>query len=198
MCSRDPIFAVDKVEFFGQPVFAVVAETRDAARRAAHAAKISYRELPHAIDVESALAADYPNVTEPLTLKRGEAADALKKSPHVLRGRMEVGGQDHFYLEGHIAFAIPGEDEDVTVHSSTQHPSEVQHMVAHVLGVASNAVTILARRMGGGFGGCTINLVAKKEAKAFSEVAEKAYKNKFAKDCSVYFIELSQGTHLVE
>lgn len=149
----DPIFAVDKVEFFGQPVFAVVAETRDAARRAAHAAKISYRELPHAIDVESALAADYPNVTEPLTLKRGEAADALKKSPHVLRGRMEVGGQDHFYLEGHIAFAIPGEDEDVTVHSSTQHPSEVQHMVAHVLGVASNAVTILARRMGGGFGG---------------------------------------------
>jgi len=149
----DPIFAVDKVEFYGQPVFAVVAETRDQARRAAHAAKITYRELPHAIDVETALAANYPNVTEPLTLKRGDADAGLKNAPHSLTGRMEVGGQDHFYLEGHIAFALPGEDDDVTVHSSTQHPSEVQHMVAHVLGVPSNAVTILARRMGGGFGG---------------------------------------------
>ena len=66
---------------------------------------------------------------------------------------MRVGGQDHFYLEGMIAFAIPGEDDEVTVYSSTQHPSEVQHMVAHVLGVPSNAVTIIVRRMGGGFGG---------------------------------------------
>ena len=66
---------------------------------------------------------------------------------------MRVGGQDHFYLEGQIALAVPGEDDDVTVYSSTQHPSEVQHMVAHVLGVPSHAVTVEIRRMGGGFGG---------------------------------------------
>ena len=99
------------------------------------------------------MAADYPFVTEPLKLERGDVAPALAAAPHRLKGRMRVGGQDHFYLEGHIAFAIPGEDDEVTVYSSTQHPSEVQHMVAHVLGVPSNAVTIIVRRMGGGFGG---------------------------------------------
>ena len=70
-----------------------------------------------------------------------------------LEGEMRIGGQEHFYLEGHIAFAIPGEDDEITVWSSTQHPSEIQHMVGHVLGVASNAVTVNVRRMGGGFGG---------------------------------------------
>ena len=66
---------------------------------------------------------------------------------------MEIGGQDHMYLEGHIAFAIPGEDDEIVIHCSTQHPSEAQHMVAHVMGVPSNAVTVNVRRMGGGFGG---------------------------------------------
>ena len=94
--------------------------------------------------------ADYPFVTEPLKLERGEVAPAMAAAPQRLKGRMRVGGQDHFYLEGMIAFAVPGEDDEVTVYSSTQHPSEVQHMVAHVLGVPSNAVTIIVRRMGGG------------------------------------------------
>ena len=71
----------------------------------------------------------------------------------VLEGRMHIGGQEHFYLEGQVAFAVPGEDDDVTVHCSTQHPSEIQHKVAHVLGVPSHAVTVEMRRMGGGFGG---------------------------------------------
>lgn len=149
----DPVFATKKVEFYGQPLFAVVAKTRDQARRAAHKVTVSYQKHDHAINVDEARAANYPVVTEPLTLKRGDADAALKEAPNRLRGRMVVGGQDHFYLEGHIAFAIPGEDEDVTVFSSTQHPSEVQHMVAHVLGVRSHAVTIKVRRMGGGFGG---------------------------------------------
>ena len=92
-------------------------------------------------------------MTEPLKLERGEVEPALAGAPRRLKGQMRVGGQDHFYLEGMIAFAIPGEDDEVTVYSSTQHPSEVQHMVAHVLGVPSNAVTIIVRRMGGGFGG---------------------------------------------
>ena len=149
----DPVFAEGKVEFHGQPMFAVIAETRDAARRAATLAKVEYRDLPHVTDVAEAVEANYPFVVEPLKLERGEVAAAMAAAPRRLKGRMRVGGQDHFYLEGMIAFAVPGEDDEVTVYSSTQHPSEVQHMVAHVLGVPSNAVTIIVRRMGGGFGG---------------------------------------------
>ena len=149
----DPVFAETKVEFHGQPMFAVIAETRDAARWAATLAKVEYRDLPFVTDVAAAIDAGYPFVTEPLKLERGEVEPAMAAAPRRLTGRMRVGGQDHFYLEGMIAFAVPGEDDEVTVYSSTQHPSEVQHMVAHVLGVPSNAVTIIVRRMGGGFGG---------------------------------------------
>ncbi|HEV7276729.1 MAG TPA: xanthine dehydrogenase molybdopterin binding subunit [Devosiaceae bacterium] len=149
----DPVFAIGKVHFFGQPMFAVIGETREAARRAARLARIDYRELPHALDVDAARAAGGKLVTEPLKLERGDVAAGLAASPRRTRGSMVVGGQDHFYLEGQIAFAIPGEDEDVTVHSSTQHPSEVQLMVAHVLGIHQHAVTVVVRRMGGGFGG---------------------------------------------
>ncbi|MFT3973927.1 MAG: xanthine dehydrogenase molybdopterin binding subunit [Amaricoccus sp.] len=149
----DPLFATGKVEFHGQQMFAVIAETRDQARRAAKLAKVDYRDLPFVTDVAEAMKANYPFVTEPLKLERGEVEPAMAAAPHRLKGAMRVGGQDHFYLEGMIAFAVPGEDDEVTVYSSTQHPSEVQHMVAHVLGVPSNAVTIVVRRMGGGFGG---------------------------------------------
>jgi len=144
----DPVFA-EQVEFFGQPIFAVIAESRDVARRAAQKAKVTYDERPFVLDVTEAKEL----VTEPLQLSRGEAGAALSKAPNRLKGRMRIGGQDHFYLEGHIALAIPGEDETVEVYSSTQHPSEVQHMVSHVLGVVINAVTVKVRRMGGGFGG---------------------------------------------
>ena len=151
--NDDPIFATETVEFWGQPLFAVVADTRDLARRAARLAKVRYRKLPHALDIDSARAAGYPYVTTPLTLKRGEVDTALAGAPRRLAGRMVVGGQDHFYLEGQIALAVPGEDAEVTVHVSTQHPSEVQHMVSHALGVPAHAVTVSVRRMGGGFGG---------------------------------------------
>ncbi len=167
----EPIFVTEKVEFWGQPIFAVVAETRDAARRAAKLAHITYEDLPHALDPEAAQEAGMGYVTPPLTLKRGDAGGAMEASKYRIKGKFRVGGQDHLYLEGHIAFAIPGEDDDVIVHSSTQHPSEAQHMVAHVLGVASNAVTINVRRMGGGFGGketqmnlfCSVAAVAAKK-----------------------------------
>ena len=169
--NDEPIFATDKVEFWGQPMFAVVAETRDAARRAARLAKVAYEDLPHVLNPEAAQAVGTGYVTPPLTLKRGDAESAMQKAAHRIKGKMRVGGQDHMYLEGHIAFALPGEDDDVIVHSSTQHPSEAQHMVAHVLGVASNAVTINVRRMGGGFGGketqmnlfCSVAAVAAKK-----------------------------------
>ncbi|TCN32431.1 xanthine dehydrogenase molybdopterin binding subunit [Sinorhizobium americanum] len=149
----EPVLADGRVQFHGQPAFAVIAETRDIARRAARLAKITYRDLPHRIDVADAMAGGGELVTPPLTLQRGDAEGELERAPRRLRGKMRIGGQEHFYLEGHIALAIPGEDDDMTVWVSTQHPSEIQHMVAQVLGVPSNAVTVNVRRMGGGFGG---------------------------------------------
>lgn len=151
--NDEPVFPTEKVEFHGQPLFAVIAETRDAARRAAELADVDYEVLPHALDPVSAENAGMPMVTDPLKLERGDVAAGFDKAPNRINAQMTVGGQDHMYLEGHIAFAIPGEDDDVIVHCSTQHPSEAQHMVAHVLGVPSNAVVVNVRRMGGGFGG---------------------------------------------
>ena len=169
----DPVFAVGKVEFHGQPMFAVIAQTREEARRAAKKAVVEYRDLPFVTDVAEADKANYPMVVDPLKLERGDIAAGFKQSKHVLIGEMRIGGQDHFYLEGQIAYAIPGEDDDVTVHSSTQHPSEVQHMVGHVLGIPSNAITVIVRRMGGGFGGkeTQSNLFA-----AVAALAAKKYK----------------------
>ncbi|CTQ65800.1 Aldehyde oxidoreductase [Roseibium alexandrii] len=149
----EPVFPKEKTEFHGQPLFAVVAESRNAARRAAELAEIDYEVLPHALDPLEAQEAGHPFVTAPLKLERGEIEQGFSGADHRIKGQIKIGGQDHMYLEGQIAFAIPGEDDDVVVHCSTQHPSEAQHMVAHVLGVPSNAVTVNVRRMGGGFGG---------------------------------------------
>ncbi|TPW26626.1 xanthine dehydrogenase molybdopterin binding subunit [Pararhizobium mangrovi] len=148
----EPIFPRDRVDFHGQPLFAVVAETRGAARKAAKLAKIDYAEETPVIDVLDA-GEDPRLVTDGMTLSRGDSEAAIEGAANRLSGTMRIGGQDHFYLEGQIAFAIPGEDRDMTVWSSTQHPSEVQHMVAQALDVPSNAVTIQVRRMGGAFGG---------------------------------------------
>ncbi len=145
----DPIFADGAVSFHGQPLFAVVAATRAEARKAAQLARVAYDERPAVIDVDEAV----DTVAEPLKLERGDVEAALRAAPRRLQGTMRVGGQDHFYLESHIALAFPGEDDEIRVVSSTQHPSEVQHVVAHVLGVPSSAVTVTVRRMGGGFGG---------------------------------------------
>ncbi|MCV3238363.1 xanthine dehydrogenase molybdopterin binding subunit [Mesorhizobium sp. ZC-5] len=149
----EPVLADGKVQFFGQPIFCVIGETREAARRATRLAKVTYTELPAIIDIGELDPVSSKLVTPPLTLKRGDAAAAIARAPRRIKGQMRVGGQEHFYLEGHIAMAIPGEDQDVTVYCSTQHPSEVQHMVGHALGVPSHAVTVEIRRMGGGFGG---------------------------------------------
>ncbi|MDO6520248.1 xanthine dehydrogenase molybdopterin binding subunit [Shimia thalassica] len=167
----EPLFATDKIEFHGQPLFAVVAETRDEARRAAELAVVDCEILPHALDPVAAQNAGYPHITENLTLARGDADAAMAAAGNRIKGQITIGGQDHMYLEGHIAFALPGEDDEVVLHCSTQHPSEAQHMVAHVLDVPSNAVVVNVRRMGGGFGGkesqmnlfcCVAALAAKK------------------------------------
>ncbi|SEH90532.1 xanthine dehydrogenase molybdopterin binding subunit [Paracoccus alkenifer] len=148
----DPILARGEVHFHGQPVFAVIAETRDQARRAAVLARIEYEALPHALDPLAALESGGDLVVPGMTLRRGDAAAGLGAAPRRLDGRFTIGGQDHFYLEGQIALAIPNEEE-MAVFTSTQHPTEVQHMVAHALDVPANAVVVNVRRMGGGFGG---------------------------------------------
>jgi xanthine dehydrogenase large subunit len=171
----EPLLAVDLVSYHSQPIFVVIGETRDAARRACLAARIAYEDLQPVITLDEARRAQAPFVTEPLKLERGDVEAALRSAPRRLKGSMRVGGQEHFYLEGQVALAVPGEDDDVTVHSSTQHPSEIQHIVSHVLAVASNAVTVEVRRMGGAFGGketqgnlfaCVAALAAKKLGRA--------------------------------
>ncbi|MEO0995659.1 MAG: molybdopterin cofactor-binding domain-containing protein, partial [Pseudomonadota bacterium] len=148
----DPVLADGVALFHGQPLFAVIAETRDAARRAVRLAEVTYTPRPARLTIADAEPGG-DLVTEPLTLAIGDAEAAIAAAPRRLAGRMEIGGQDHLYLEGQIALAIPGEAGEMRVLSSTQHPSEVQHMVAHALGLPSAAVTVEVRRMGGAFGG---------------------------------------------
>ena len=148
----DPVLAAGEVQFHGQPLFAVAAETLDQARAAAALAEVDYADLPAILTAEEALAQG-SFVLDPHEMRRGDAAAAIAAAPHRLSGRFTVGGQDHFYLEGQVSLAVPIEDGDVLIYCSTQHPSEVQHNVARVLGRADHAVTVEVRRMGGGFGG---------------------------------------------
>ena len=148
----DPVLPDGVVQFYGQPVFCVAAETREQALNAAKLAEIEYEELPAILSVKEALEKQQ-FVAPPHVMAQGDAKSALARAKHRRSGVMEIGGQDHFYLEGQITFAIPQEDGDVLLHCSTQHPSEVQHNIANVLGRPANAVTVEVRRMGGGFGG---------------------------------------------
>ncbi|WP_374664077.1 xanthine dehydrogenase molybdopterin binding subunit [Ramlibacter sp.] len=148
----EPIFARDTVQHVGQVAGLVVADTVMQARHAARRVKLRIDPLPAVLDVREAVAAK-SWVLPPVTVKRGDAAAALARAAHRLQGSLEVGGQEHFYLEGQVAYALPLEQNQWWVHASTQHPGEIQHWVAHALGVASNAVTVECRRMGGGFGG---------------------------------------------
>ena len=148
----DPLLVADLVQHHGQPLFLVVATSHHVARRAARLAQVEYEVLPAILSVEDAVAAS-SFIAPPRTLRKGDAARVIAAAPHRLSGRTRCGGQDHFYLEGQIAFALPMEDGQMHVISSTQHPTEVQHIVAHALGVASHQVRIECRRMGGGFGG---------------------------------------------
>ena len=170
----EPLLATDRVEYVGQPIFAVAAHTRQQAREAARRALVGYQDLPAVMDIDAALPGGVV-VTEGMALKRGDAEAAIAAAPRRLSGTMRVGGQEHFYLEGQIAMAEPGEDGDVRVWSSTQHPSETQHMISHVLGVPNHTVLVEVRRMGGGFGGketqanlfaCVAAVVAQKTGRA--------------------------------
>ena len=148
----EPVFATDTVQHIGQVVGLVVAQTVMQARRAARKVQLKLETLPAVLTVQDAFAAQ-SFVLPPVTVRRGDAATALQKSEHTIQGSLDVGGQEHFYLEGQIAYALPQEQNQWLIHSSTQHPGEVQHWVAHALGIDNHAVRVECRRMGGGFGG---------------------------------------------
>ncbi len=149
----DPIFANGDIKFHGQVVFAVVAESRDAARRATRLAKIEIASEAPAVTVEDAVTQDTQDVVPAYAFTRGNVKSAIAKSAHTLNNSFHIGGQEHFYLEGQIALALPTEQGGFLVHTSTQHPTEVQHCVARMLGISDAKVTAECRRMGGGFGG---------------------------------------------
>lgn len=150
----DPILAEGAVHYLGQPMFAVIAADRRVARRVAARAKefVTIEPLPALLTARDAHAAK-SYVVPPMHLARGDARAALAQAPHRLKDALSVGGQEQFYLEGQISYAIPLEDDQLLVHCSTQHPTEMQHLVAHALGLQANQVNVQCRRMGGGFGG---------------------------------------------
>jgi xanthine dehydrogenase large subunit len=148
----EPIFAQHTVQHVGQVIGVVVAASVMQARRAARHIVCTIEALPAMLNVHEALKAK-SYVLPPVFVKRGDAAAALKTAEHTLPGTLEVGGQEHFYLEGQVAYALPQEQSQWLVYSSTQHPGEVQHWVAHALGIDNHAVRVECRRMGGGFGG---------------------------------------------
>ena len=147
----EPLLAVDTVHYIGQPLFLVVADSHLNARRAARLGRVEYSDKTPLVTLDQAIAAD-STFGDPLRFAIGDAETALKAAPHQVSGQMEVGGQEHFYLEGQAAYALP-EEGDVRVVSSTQHPTEIQHKVAEALNVPFHAVRVETRRMGGGFGG---------------------------------------------
>src|SRR5262245_10751261 len=149
----DPILADGEVLFHGQVIFAVVAETREAARRAAKLAKIKIAKQVPAVTVEDALAQSTQDVLPPYEFRRGDPQKVIARSKLQVAGSFHVGGQEHFYLEGQVALAMPEEGGGMIVYSSTQHPTEIQHIVAKMLKIADAFVTCECRRMGGAFGG---------------------------------------------
>jgi len=148
----DPLLADGKVEFIGQPVIAVAADSLETARKAAMAAIIEYEDLEPVLDVVEALHKKH-FVLDSHTHKRGDSATALASAPRRLQGSLHIGGQEHFYLETQVSSVMPTEDGGMIVYTSTQNPTEVQKLVAEVLGVSMNKIVIDMRRMGGGFGG---------------------------------------------
>ena len=148
----DPILADGVVHYVGQPIYAVIAASHDQARRAARLGQVEYEELPAILTPQQAKQAQ-AGVLPPMHLSQGDAERALQSAPHRLKGTFQCNGQEQFYLEGQISYAVPKEYGAVHVWCSTQHPSEMQQLIAHALGVGAHKVQVECRRMGGGFGG---------------------------------------------
>ena len=150
--NGDPIFPSKKVEYYGQPLFAVAATSTELARRAVLKAKISYKDLKPIVTIQEALSKK-KFIFKGKKIKRGNPSKKISKAKNYLKNSFTLGSQEHFYLEGQIAFVIPQEDNDFKVFSSTQHPSETQQIIAKMLDQKNNTINVEVRRIGGGFGG---------------------------------------------
>jgi len=149
----EPLLSDGTVHYVGQQLFLVVATSHGAARRAAALGRVDYEEERPILTIEAALAADSRFEDGPRIWTKGDVDTAMAAAPLRLSGSLEMGGQEHFYLEGQAALALPQEGGDMVIHSSTQHPTEIQHKVAEALDLPMHAVRCEVRRMGGGFGG---------------------------------------------
>ena len=154
----DPIFPKNKVEYFGQPLFAVAATSMELARKAVLKAKVFYQELKPIITIDDALKKN-SLLFEPRVIKKGNPSQKILKSKNRLSGKFTTGSQEHFYLEGQVSLVVPKEDNNFLVYSSTQHPSETQQILAKMLKQKSNSIDVLVRRIGGGFGGKETNFI---------------------------------------
>ncbi len=149
----EPLLADGAVHYLGQPVFLVAATSHLAARKAAPLGRVTYDARPALLTIDAALAADSRFEDAPRIWERGTPDAVIRDAEHRLKGQVEIGGQEHFYLEGHAALALPQDNGDMVVHASSQHPTEIQHKVADALGLSMAGVRVEVRRMGGGFGG---------------------------------------------
>ena len=148
----EPLLSDGTLNYIGQPIFICAATSHLLARRAAKLAKVKYQKKKAIITIEEAIKAK-TLLEKPIVYNKGDPANTISKSEFNLNGTINIGGQEHFYLEGQAALAIPHDDGDITIHCSTQHPTEAQHKVADALKKPMNAVRVQVRRMGGGFGG---------------------------------------------
>ncbi len=179
--NGDPIFPEKKVEFYGQPLFAVAATSIELARKAVLKAKIIYKDLNPIITIKDAL--NKNNLLSKVKkIKRGNASKKIKNSKNFLKGNFTTGSQEHFYLEGQAAFVIPKEDNNFLVYSSTQHPSETQQLIAKTLNQKSNSINVLVRRIGGGFGGKETNFMTSCICALLSRKTKKPVKLRLDRD----------------
>jgi xanthine dehydrogenase large subunit len=148
----EPCLAEDVVVCVGQAIVLIAAESEAIVIAAEKLVKIGYEPLEAILDLRTAISRN-ALLAPPRTMKRGDAAAALKNAKHVFEGELETGAQEHWYLETHTCLCIPGEHKEITAYSSTQHPSETQAIISEVLGIAKNEVVVEIRRMGGAFGG---------------------------------------------
>ena len=148
----EPILASKEVVFFGQAIAAILADSHNQAKKAALLVKAEIEEFESIVTIDQAMKSK-SFLDDPIIVSTGDSKKAIKKAKNTLTGSLSIGGQEHYYLEGQVAISIPTEGNEMVVHSSTQNPTEVQHLVAHVLSVPQNAIEVITRRMGGGFGG---------------------------------------------
>jgi xanthine dehydrogenase large subunit len=149
----EPLLAEGHVHYAGQPIFIVVADSHLEARKAAQLAKIEIARHAAILTIDQAMEANSRFEDGPRIYKKGALASAMSKAEKHLSGQFNIGGQEHFYLEGQAALALPGDQNDMVIHASSQHPTEIQHKVAEALNIPQHAVRVEVRRMGGAFGG---------------------------------------------